>query len=240
MRLSSDQAALIEPIDGLTGKGSTGGALGTAFAWYMLSPNWISVWTGGNAGNADPYSHLTVTQSNGKPKLRKVAILMSDGVFNTRRGWDNQDQQDASDDAKAVCTAMKAKGYRDLHRRLRPRLAALQRAHDRGRHAEVVRQQPRALLQHARPGRTPERVPRHRGPDLIRVTDALTEEARPARSGRANRVYPWLLVRLDQLVDRRAVEIAVALLDRLFEARLGVFRRLGVNPDSIGKRQRVG
>jgi hypothetical protein len=42
--------------------------------------------------------------------LRKVAILMSDGVFNTRRGWDNQDQQDASDDAKAVCTAMKAKG----------------------------------------------------------------------------------------------------------------------------------
>jgi len=43
MRLSSDKAALIERIDGLKGKGSTGGALDTAFAWYMLSPRWNSV-----------------------------------------------------------------------------------------------------------------------------------------------------------------------------------------------------
>ena len=94
----------------MTGKGSTGGALGTAFAWYMLSPRWNSVWAGDKAGNAARYSQLKATQSNGKPKLRKVAILMSDGVFNTRRGWDDQDQQDASDDAKAVCTAMNANG----------------------------------------------------------------------------------------------------------------------------------
>ncbi len=110
MRLSSDKSALVSHIDGLTGKAATGGALGTAFTWYMLSPNWNSVWAGDSASDADPYAHLTIIQSNGKPKLRKVAILLSDGVYNTRRGWDNQNQQDISNDAKSVCTAMKAKG----------------------------------------------------------------------------------------------------------------------------------
>lgn len=110
MRLSSDKSALNTKIDGLTGKGATGGALGTAFTWYMLSQNWNTVWSGDSAGNADPYSHLTTMQPNGKPKLRKVAILLSDGVYNTRRSWDEQDQQDSSDDAKSVCSAMKAKG----------------------------------------------------------------------------------------------------------------------------------
>lgn len=111
MRLSSDKSALVAKIDGLKGKGSTAGALGTAFTWYMLSPNWNSVWTGDSAGDADPYSHLTTMQSNGKPKLRKVAVLLSDGVYNTRRSWVGQNQQeDSSNDAKSVCSAMKAKG----------------------------------------------------------------------------------------------------------------------------------
>jgi hypothetical protein len=105
--LTSDRSKLLGKIDGLEGRKTTGGALGTAFAWYMLSPKWNNIWPASPAG---PYGDLTTLQSNGKPKLRKVAILMSDGVYNAQRGWTGQDQQKVSDNAKAICTAMKAAG----------------------------------------------------------------------------------------------------------------------------------
>jgi Flp pilus assembly protein TadG len=108
MPLSSDKSDLKNKIDQLQAYGSTSGALGTAFAWYMLSPNWSSVWGGTSAPG--PYSDLAVMQPNGKPKLRKVAVLMSDGVYNTFRGWKDQDQQTVSDHAKQLCTNMKAAG----------------------------------------------------------------------------------------------------------------------------------
>ncbi len=108
MPLSSDKSALKTKIDSLEADGSTAGALGTAFAWYMLSPNWASIWTGNSA--PAPYSELTETQANGAPKLRKVAVLMSDGVFNTYRSWNGQNQQDMSNYAKQMCTNMKAQG----------------------------------------------------------------------------------------------------------------------------------
>ena len=49
-------------------------------------------------------------QNNGRPLLRKVAVLMSDGVYNTVRGWKDQNQQTVSNSAKAICTNMKAQG----------------------------------------------------------------------------------------------------------------------------------
>ncbi|MCB1511873.1 MAG: hypothetical protein KDJ36_13310 [Hyphomicrobiaceae bacterium] len=106
--LSSDKTALVAKINGFQAEGQTAGALGTAFAWYMLSPEWDTIWP--NASKPDPYAHLSITQSNGKPKLRKVAVLMSDGVFNTYRGWSGQDQQEVSNYAKQLCANMKAKG----------------------------------------------------------------------------------------------------------------------------------
>jgi hypothetical protein len=107
MPLSSDKTALKARIDGLQAYGSTSGALGTSFAWYMLSKDWQNVWPG--ASQPGNYSDLTNIQANGKPKLRKVAVLMTDGGYNTFRGWKGRDQQAVSDHAVNLCTAMKLK-----------------------------------------------------------------------------------------------------------------------------------
>jgi predicted peroxiredoxin len=88
--------------------GSTSGALGTAWGWYSLSPKWNSVWNGD--GVPASYANVTTMQANGKPILRKVAVIMSDGVYNTMRGWKDQDQQTVSNHAKQLCANMKAKG----------------------------------------------------------------------------------------------------------------------------------
>ncbi len=106
--LSSDKAELTNAISAFQAEGETGGALGTAFAWYVLSPKWKSIWNG--QSKPAPYSELTDIQPSGAPKLRKVAILMSDGVYNTYRSWGGQDQQMVSDYAKQLCTNMKAEG----------------------------------------------------------------------------------------------------------------------------------
>ena len=108
MPLSSDKTALKARIDGLQAYGSTSGALGTAFAWYMLSTDWQSVWPA--ASQPGNYSDLTNIQANGKPKLRKVAVLMTDGGYNTFRSWKGRDQQEVSTHAKNLCTEMKLKG----------------------------------------------------------------------------------------------------------------------------------
>jgi Flp pilus assembly protein TadG len=108
MPLSTDKDALKARINALTAYGSTSGALGTAWTWYMLSPNWGSVWTG--AARPGTYADVTTVQNNGRPLLRKVAVLMTDGVYNTVRGWKDQDQQTASNHAKQLCTNMKAQG----------------------------------------------------------------------------------------------------------------------------------
>jgi hypothetical protein len=82
--LSSDKDALKRRIDKLTTSGSTAGHLGTAWAWYLLSPNWNSV-LGQAFSAAKPagsYSDLTTTNAKGAPKLRKIAVLMTDGDYN--------------------------------------------------------------------------------------------------------------------------------------------------------------
>ncbi len=58
-------------IDALTPIGGTAGHLGTAWGWYMLSPDWAYLWPAAN--------RPLVSQ----PKLIKAVILMTDGDFNT-------------------------------------------------------------------------------------------------------------------------------------------------------------
>jgi Flp pilus assembly protein TadG len=106
LTLTSDKSSLARRIDGLQAYGSTSGALGTSWAWYMLSPRWAGVLR----SNARPYADLSARQPSGAPLLRKVAVIMTDGGFNTVRGWKDQDQQTVSNYAIQVCTAMKAKG----------------------------------------------------------------------------------------------------------------------------------
>ncbi len=113
MPLTSDKAALQSRINGLSAYGSTSGALGTAWSWYTLSPKWSGIWDTGNSGSGNtpgPYSDLTALQSSGAPVLRKVAVLMTDGGYNTYRGWKEQNQQTVSDAAVQICTNMKAAG----------------------------------------------------------------------------------------------------------------------------------
>jgi len=108
MPLTSDKSVLTSKIDSLTAQRGTAGALGTAFSWYMLSPNFAHIWP---SGAAESYSKMTQLNTNGQPKLRKVAILMSDGVYNAMRtGHNSSNQQYISDAAKSMCTGMKAKG----------------------------------------------------------------------------------------------------------------------------------
>ncbi|MEZ5817249.1 MAG: pilus assembly protein [Hyphomicrobiaceae bacterium] len=106
--LTSNKAALKNKIDGLTAYGATAGALGTAWSWYTLSPEWDGIFTG--EGAPDAYSKLTQIRPNGAPELRKVAILMTDGAYNTLRSAKDQDQQTVSNAAVQICSAMKAKG----------------------------------------------------------------------------------------------------------------------------------
>ena len=106
--LTSDKATLMSHIDGLQAYGATAGALGTAWSWYMVSPNWSGVWTGGSTPGS--YADLTVHNANGAPKLRKVAILMTDGGYNTLRSDKSKPQQTVSDVAMALCDNMRAQG----------------------------------------------------------------------------------------------------------------------------------
>ncbi len=111
MPLSSDKTALLAKINGLSAAGGTAGHLGTAWAWYMLSPNWSSLW-----------SSSSTPAAYGSANLEKIAILMTDGEYNTQYDSNgvavNQNATTcpqaangcSTAQARALCTAMKAKG----------------------------------------------------------------------------------------------------------------------------------
>lgn len=112
--LSSDRNALKSRVDSFTAGGTTAGALGTAWAWYLISPNWDSVWP--NASRPAPYSDLTRLGPSGQPVLKKYAILMTDGVYNTYAGIQHGDSSSEavtiSGKASQICTNMKAAGIK--------------------------------------------------------------------------------------------------------------------------------
>lgn len=107
MPLTNDKSALLARIDDLVGFGATAGTLGTAWTWYTLSPKWSAVWGGSAAPGS--YADLIPSGSN-PPKLRKIAVLMTDGVYNSRIGWLDQDPVQMANDAKTMCTNMKTEG----------------------------------------------------------------------------------------------------------------------------------
>lgn len=112
--LTSSKTTLLSKVDGLATAGSTAGHIGTAWAWYMLAPNWSSLWT---ATSSTPAAYNT-------DNLRKIAVLMTDGEYNTQYTSNGVPDSSSSltkcpnaangvcSSAQAVsqCTAMKAKG----------------------------------------------------------------------------------------------------------------------------------
>jgi hypothetical protein len=116
--LSSSAGSLKSKIDQMSAGGSTAGQIGIAWAWYALSPNFASLFSGeGEPGAYAPSDTL------------KVAILMTDGEFNTpfrdgvialdagtgSGGLDshinlNSSNGDPFAQSVALCQAMQAKG----------------------------------------------------------------------------------------------------------------------------------
>jgi hypothetical protein len=78
--LTNDKASLKTVIDGFVASGNTAGHLGTAWAWYLLSPNWADAYPAASKPKA--YSMQTQTGEKGQPLLKKVAVLMTDGEYN--------------------------------------------------------------------------------------------------------------------------------------------------------------
>jgi hypothetical protein len=108
--LSSDKSNLLDHIEDLVLAGSTAGHLGTAWAWYTLSPSWNSVWNQAS-------SHAV---AYGTPDTQKIAILMTDGEYNTQfdaagirtgsPGAGAAANGSSNVQAKALCESMKQKG----------------------------------------------------------------------------------------------------------------------------------
>ena len=101
--LNSDKATLKTAIDALPTSGSTAGHLGTAWAWYLLSPKWASIWP--TSSEPKPYTLMTTLNGDGQPLLRKIAVLMTDGEYNKKYNGDSSTTQ-----ARAICTNLKATG----------------------------------------------------------------------------------------------------------------------------------
>ncbi|MEM7775639.1 MAG: TadE/TadG family type IV pilus assembly protein [Pseudomonadota bacterium] len=108
--LTSDKTVLTNAISKLRTEGMTAGHLGINWAWLTLSPKWDTIWP--TSSRPAPYSDITTMQTvnvGGQDlevqKLRKIAVLMTDGYFNRKYLGSNSNTQ-----AKALCDAMKQEG----------------------------------------------------------------------------------------------------------------------------------
>ncbi|WP_162841437.1 vWA domain-containing protein [Salaquimonas pukyongi] len=99
--LTNKRGLLLSDIRNMRADGYTAGHLGISWGYYMLSDNWRQFWPNGSKPNG--YGSRT----------QKIAILMTDGEFNThfqgvKRSSDPRDQKKKSGGAaKALCTDMK-------------------------------------------------------------------------------------------------------------------------------------
>lgn len=105
--LTGDSAALLSSIGDFKANGYTAGAIAVQWTYYMLSPKWRaaiqSAGLGSGPADADP------------KKIAKVAILMTDGQFNTAyagASGSNPNGQGAlsRSSAESLCSNMKADG----------------------------------------------------------------------------------------------------------------------------------
>lgn len=93
--LTTDKQSLKDHIDTFTPLNGTAGHTGTAWSYYMLSPEWNRFWSAGNMDVAEYNDTNTI----------KAAVLMTDGEYNST--WTSTT---AINQAKAICDQMKAKG----------------------------------------------------------------------------------------------------------------------------------
>jgi Flp pilus assembly protein TadG len=105
MPLSDSKSTLWSAVDAYRDGGTTAGHLGTAWAWYLLSPEWSGLWP--SAARPAPYRD---------GKTIKAVVLMTDGSYNTIGGVSSGDSsataRQASTIAVETCEAMRAQGIR--------------------------------------------------------------------------------------------------------------------------------
>jgi Flp pilus assembly protein TadG len=104
--LTTDKDALLDSIDDFEANGYTAGAIAVQWTYYMLSPQWRSAIKDAGLGDGP---------ANTNPdKISKVAILMTDGQFNTAYAGVSDDYNDQGDvargNAESICSNMKADG----------------------------------------------------------------------------------------------------------------------------------
>lgn len=104
--LTGNKTVLKNRISDLELSVYTAGHLGTAWAWYTLSPNWNALWPNSAASSYDS-------------GVQKIAILMTDGEYNEQynsqglatrtSGAGSAANGTSTAQARALCTAMKAR-----------------------------------------------------------------------------------------------------------------------------------
>jgi Flp pilus assembly protein TadG len=93
--LTDNRSALNAYVNNLDDFGMTAGHMGMAWGWYLIAPEWDSVWP--SASRPLPYD---------EPDAAKAIILMTDGEFNS---YFSSGQGNSFDQAKALCDAAKDK-----------------------------------------------------------------------------------------------------------------------------------
>lgn len=94
--LTGDTARLKREIAKFKADGMTAGHIGVAWAWYLISPEWASVWPAASK----PHDYDA-------PHTKKAVILMTDGEFNTEYA---RGQGDSAAQAKKLCRRMRDEG----------------------------------------------------------------------------------------------------------------------------------
>jgi Flp pilus assembly protein TadG len=101
--LTSEKELLRRTVNQYSASTSTAGHLGSAWAWYILSPAWQAIWP----STARPAEY-------DDRKTAKFAILMTDGIYNTLGGVSNGDHGStariSTQLALDTCEEMRAKG----------------------------------------------------------------------------------------------------------------------------------
>lgn len=100
--MTNDKALLKRTVSDWRTSSSTAGHLGAAWAWYLVSPAWSSIW---------PSAAQPVAYSD--KKTIKAVVLMTDGIYNTVGGVSGGDSSSTATQSTGIandtCTAMKAK-----------------------------------------------------------------------------------------------------------------------------------
>ena len=94
--LTNDLTLFTEEINKLTADGWTAGHLGVAWSWYLIAPDWKSIWPTAS----EPHNYTD-------PDAVKAVILMTDGQFNRRY---EASQGDSNQQARRMCSEMRDQG----------------------------------------------------------------------------------------------------------------------------------